>query len=122
MCYLLIGKNLKDENAFCFLNDLKKKFLSSFDPDRIYTAFAYELKSFNHEIKCLFDYYENNPKTINDQLRENLIESAQILKESYDDLLERNQKISVISQKSNSLLTSSFETKNIVIDLILIDF
>ena len=91
------------------MDELRKRFLNSFDSDRIYTAFAYELKSFNEEIKKLMEFYETNPKTKNEILRDSLIESAMYIQQSYDEFLDRNQKLTVVSHKSNLAKNTSFE-------------
>ena len=106
---MLIGKKLKEEKAFSFLDDLRKKFLAIFDSDRIYTAFAYELRAFNEEIKNLIEFYEKNPKSKNDILRDSLIESAAYIQESYEQLIDRDQKLTIISQKSDNTKQASFQ-------------
>lgn len=80
-----------------------------FDSDRVYTAFAYELKAFNEEIKKLMEFYEKNPKTKNEILRDSLIESAAYIQESYEQLLDRDQKLTIVSQKSENTKQASFQ-------------
>lgn len=116
MCYLLIAKNLKQEKAFGFLEDLRKKFLSFYDSDRIYTAFAFELKPFNEEIKKLMEFHQKNPKTKNEILKDALVESAVYIQESYEQLLDRDQKLTIISEKSQTANQNSFIFKDQVID------
>lgn len=106
---------MKQEKAFGFLEDLRKKFLSCFDSDRIYTAFAFELKPFNEEIKKLMEFHQKNPKTKNELMRDALVESAVYIQESYEQLLDRDQKLTIISEKSQTANQNSFIFKDQVI-------
>lgn len=106
--YLCIAENLKDETAFSFLGDLKKKFLSKYDLRSINNAFAYQLKDFGDEIKSLMKFYEENPNhTKSGALLNSLNETTQILRESVEQMLDRNEKLNIIAQKSKNLKNTS---------------
>lgn len=107
----MISKDLKQEIAFAYLNDLRIKFLKNFDSDRIYTAFAYELKPFNSEIKKLMDYYTKNLRTKNEILQESLVDTVGIIKDSYENILDRNQRLTVVNEKTNILVNNSYQTR-----------
>ena len=111
----MIGKNLKEDVAFGFLNELRIKFLKTFDSDRIYTAFAYELKSFNNDIKNLMDYFSKNLKSKNEILQESMVETVGVIKDSYESLLDRNQRLTIINNKSETLVNNSYQLRENVI-------
>ncbi len=88
--------------------------MQKFDSDRIYTAFAYELKSFSADIKILMDYYSKNKKSKNEILKESLVDTAEVIKDSYQNLLDRNQRLTIIKDKSDILLDNSYQMKESV--------
>lgn len=112
---MLITKDLKHEIAFSFLDDMRINFFKTFDLDRIHTAFAYELKEFNLEIKNLMEKYTKNPISKNDILLETLKSSLNDIQESQESLIDRNIKLTIIDEKSNNLVTNSFEFRDNVI-------
>jgi hypothetical protein len=66
------------------------------------------MKDFNGEIKSLANFYEKNPDhTKNQALINSLGETTTILRESAEMLLERNEKLNIIAQKSKNLLSTS---------------
>lgn len=108
MTYLCISQNLKEEVVFSFLSDVKKKFLKKYDLKAINNSFAYQLREFNEELRSLVKFYEENPNhTKTGVLLNNLNETADILRESVEKLLERNEKINIIAQKSKNLKNTS---------------
>lgn len=82
-------------------------------------AFAYQLKEFNTEIKKIVDFYEKNPNFSRKSLLLNsLKETTSIMRESCEKLLERNEKLDIIVNKSKNLSTSSndmLRTVNIIL-------
>jgi hypothetical protein len=78
-------------------------------------AFAFSMKEFNGEIKNLSSYYEKNPEhTKNQALINSLGETTAILRESAEMLLERNEKLNIIAQKSRNLLSTSNDLRSSV--------
>jgi hypothetical protein len=107
---------MKEEVAFSFLADLKKKFLAKFDMKAILNSYSYQLKEFNDEIKTLVSFYEQNPNhTKIGVLHSNLNETAEILRESVEKLLERNENLNIIAQKSKKLRDTSDDFRSTVI-------
>ena len=86
--------------------------MNSFESDRIYTAFAYELKSFSTDIKNLMEYYSKNLKSKNEILKESLIDTVGVIKDSYESLLDRNQRLTVVNNKSNTLVNNSYQLRD----------
>lgn len=106
--YLCIASNIKEDVAFSFLADLKKKFLKRYEIEAIKSFYAYKLKDFNDEIRNLVKFYEENPTHTNTQLLVNSLgETTMILRESVEKLLDRNEKLNIIAQKSKNLKNTS---------------
>jgi hypothetical protein len=81
----------------------------------IQSSFAYRMKDFIDEIKNLVKYYEENPShTKTKQLIGTLHETTQILRENAELLLDRNEKLNIIAQKSKNLKDNSYSFRNSV--------
>lgn len=88
--------------------------MKNYDSDRIYTAFAYELKSFSNDIKNLMEYYSKNLKSKNEILQESLVDTVGVIKDSYENLLDRNQRLTIVNEKSNKLVNNSYQIRESV--------
>ena len=88
--------------------------MNRYDSDRIYTAFAYELKSFSIEIKNLMEYYSKNLRSKNEILHESLVDTVGVIKDSYENLLDRSQRLTIINDKSNKLVDNSYQMRESV--------
>ena len=109
-------KGLSDSTAFSFLNDLKKKFLKNYDMKKIKSSFAFGMRDFNEEIKNLVKFYEDNPTyTKTETLINNLNETASILRESVEKVLERHEKLNIIAHKSKNLKSTTEDLASFVI-------
>lgn len=109
-------KDLSDATAFSFLNDLKKKFLKNYDLKKIKSSFAFGMRDFNEEIKNLVKFYEENPSySKTDALLNNLNETASVLRESVEKILERHEKLNIIAHKSKNLKSTSEDLASFVI-------
>ena len=93
--YLCMGEYLETDVAFSFLADLKKKFLATYDNQKIQSSYSYQLKNFSEEIHKLSDFYIKNPQ------------SKLAMHENVEKLFQRNEKLDITLQKSNNLLGSS---------------
>jgi len=81
----------------------------------INNSFAYQLREFSEEIKNLVRFYEDNPNhTKTGVLLNNLNETTDILRETVEMLLERNEKINIIAQKSKNLTNTSNDLRIMV--------
>ena len=109
-----MGENLDTDVAFSFLADLKKKFLSSYNIQKIQSSYSYQLKSFSDEIQKLADYYIKNPQSKLALLKNNINQTSEIMHENVEKLFQRSEKLDITIQKSNNLLgTSDVFYKNI---------
>ncbi len=106
--YLCMGENLTEDTAFTYLAEIKKRFLKKYDMKIINSSYAYGLKEFNEELKTLAKYYEENPaKSRSQSLLDSLNDTTDILRESVEKMLERNEKLNIIAQKSKNLKNTS---------------
>ena len=109
-----MGENLDTDVAFSFLADLKKKFLLTYDNQKIQNSYSYQLKNFSDEIKKLADYYIKNPQSKLALLKNNINQTSEIMHENVEKLFQRSEKLDITIQKSNNLLgTSDVFYKNI---------
>ena len=109
-----MGEYLDTDVAFSYLADLKIKFLSSYDNQKIQGSYSYQLKSFSNEIQKLSDFYIKNPQSKLAMLKNNINQTSEILHENVEKLFQRSEKLDITIQKSNNLLgTSDVFYKNI---------
>ena len=102
-----MGEYLETDVAFSFLADLKKKFLATFDNQKIQSSYSYQLKNFSEEIHKLSDFYINNPQSKLAMLKNNINQTSEIMHENVEKLFQRNEKLDITLQKSSNLLGSS---------------
>ena len=102
-----MGENLNVDVAFSYLADLKKKFFSLYDKQKIQTSYSYQLKSFSDEIQKLQDFYIKNPQSKLAMLRNNINQTSEIMHQNVEKLFQRNEKLEITLQKSNNLLGNS---------------
>jgi hypothetical protein len=60
------------------------------------------------------DYYAKNMKSKNEILKESLVDTVDVIKDSYQNLLDRNQRLTIINDKSNKLLDNSYQMRESV--------
>ena len=102
-----MGENLNVDVAFSYLADLKKKFFSLYDKQKIQTSYSYQLKSFSDEIQKLQDFYIKNPQSKLAMLKNNINQTSEIMHQNVEKLFQRNEKLDITLQKSNNLLGNS---------------
>lgn len=111
-----MGKELKEETAFSYLAEIKKRLFKRFDMKQINNSFAYGLREFNDDIKNVNKFFEENPNySKTGVLLNNLNETAEVLRDSVEKLLEKNEKLNIIAQKSKNLKNTSEDMRTIVI-------
>lgn len=115
LTFLCMSKGLREEVVFSYLADLRKKFIKKYDWKIISNSYAYQLRDFNDEIKSLVIFYEGNPNhSKSGVLLSSLNETVDVLRESVEKILERNEKLSIIAQKSKNLKNVSDDMRTIV--------
>ena len=109
-----MGEYLDTDVAFSYLADLKKKFLSTYDIQKVQGSYSYQLKNFSDEIKKLSEFYIKNPQSKLALLKNNINQTSEIMHENVEKLFQRSEKLDITIQKSNNLLgTSDVFYKNI---------
>ena len=109
-----MGKYLDTDVAFSYLADLKKKFLSTYNYQKIQGSYSYQLKGFSDEIKNMSNFYIKNPQSKLAMLKNNINQTSEIMHENVEKLFQRSEKLDITIQKSNNLLgTSDVFYKNI---------
>ena len=102
-----MGENLDMEVAFSYLSDVKRKFVSTYDKQKIQASYSYQLKSFSDEIQKLQEYYVKNPQSKLSMLKNSINQTNEIMHENVEKLFQRNEKLEITLQKSNNLLGNS---------------
>ena len=102
-----MGENLDVDVAFSYLGDVKKKFVTTYDNQKIQSSYSYQLKSFSDEIKKLQDYYIKNPQSKLAMLKNSINQTSEIMHENVEKLFQRSEKLEITLQKSNNLLGNS---------------
>ena len=109
-----MGEYLDTDVAFSYLADLKKKFLSTYNYQKIQGSYSYQLKGFSDEIKNMSNFYIKNPQSKLAMLKNNINQTSEIMHENVEKLFQRSEKLDITIQKSNNLLgTSDVFYKNI---------
>ncbi len=90
--------------------------MKRYDIKNIQSSYAYRMKEFNDEIKNLARFYEDNPNHSKSKaLIGSLSDTTNILRESVELLLDRNEKLNIIAHKSKNLKDTSIDFKNSVV-------
>ena len=114
-----MGKELKEEIAFSYLAEIKKRLLKRYDIKQINNSIAYGLREFNDDIKNVNKFFEENPNySKTGVLLDSLNETAEVLRDSVEKLLEKNEKLNIIAQKSKNLKNTSEDMRTIVIIIV----
>ena len=98
--FILIGENIKTEVGFSFLSDVKKKFFSQYDDNKLQNSFSYYLREFSSEIKTIVRFYEDNQYYIKpDVLTDSNGKKIKIVKKEIRDILPSDEVIDIKSEK-----------------------
>jgi len=115
ICYLCMSDQLnKHRIPYAFLQDLKERFLSIYGPEQPLQAIAFSYnEEFSKTIHERMDYYNSDEadrsidnigavKSQIEEVKNNMIENI-------ESVLERGEKIELLVDKTDNLLTSSFQ-------------
>ena len=102
-----MGEYLDTDVALSYLADLKKKFLTTYNNQKIQGSYSYQLKSFSDEIQKLSNFYIKNPQSKLAMLKNNINQTSEIMHENVEKLFQRSEKLDITIQKSNNLLGTS---------------
>ena len=97
-----------DDLAFAFLDDLRKKFIQTYDYEKIASFCAYQLTEFDKVISQLISYYNTGPqKNQSGEIIKELIDAKNIAIENIEKVIGRDEKLNIIAVKSESLNNQS---------------
>ncbi|KAJ2078541.1 hypothetical protein H4R24_004400 [Coemansia sp. RSA 988] len=94
---------------FAFLQDMTERFAAAFSSSEIEAAPEYGLNSFARTIARQMDYYSRNPQV--DSIRQVQGEISQVkdvMVQNIERVLERNDRIEILIDKSNNLNNAAF--------------
>ena len=103
----MYGRIFRNRCCFFIFSWFKKKFLATYDNQKIQSSYSYQLKNFSEEIHKLSDFYIKNPQSKLAMLKNNINQTSEIMHENVEKLFQRNEKLDITLQKSNNLLGSS---------------
>lgn len=111
--YLCLSEELNDENAFAFLNDIKRKLLKTNKIETISSMNAFGL-SFTDTLTQYMIYYNTHPLTTKgDEIITELNETKDAIIENIENLIDRENKMNMIVSKSENLNTFSMNISNV---------
>ena len=112
---LLLSESVNDKYAFSFLNDVKNELLKNFSIDELMNTNGFQLNKGTEILKKKMLYYNSHPVTTsNGEIIENLNLAKDAMIENVESLLERNDKMEIIAQKSDNLKDFSNTLSNVV--------
>ena len=104
-----LSEQVKDENAFSFLYEIKKDILKEYSNEELLNTNSYQLNKGKQILKK-----KNQITTSSGEIIEDLNLAKNAVFENIETLLDRNNKIEMIINKSNSLKDSANIVSNIV--------
>lgn len=113
--YLSLSEELNDENAFAFLNDIKRKLLKTNQIESLLSMNAFGLSNtFTDTLTQYMIYYNTHPLTTKgDEIITELNEAKDALIENMESLIDRDNKMNMIVSKSENLNTFSLNISNV---------
>ena len=118
MIILLLSESVNDKDAFSFLNEVKNELLKDFSIDELMNTNGLQLNRGTEILKKKMGYYNSHPiTTSNGEIIENLNLAKDAMIENIEAILERNDKMDIITQKSDSLKDISNNVSNVVENL-----
>ena len=111
MIIFSLSENMDDRVAFSFLKETKKEILKEYSVDELLNTNSSQLNKGKEILKKKMKYYNAKPiTTTNGEFIENLNLAKSAVMENIENLLERNNKIDMIIEKSSALNDSSYIT------------
>ena len=101
---LLLSESVNDKDAFSFLNEVKNELLKNFSKDELMNTNGLQLNKGTEILRKKMVYYNSHPiATSNGEIIDNLNLAKDAMIENVETLLERNDKMDIMVQKSDSL-------------------
>ena len=113
-----MSESVNDKDAFSFLNEVKNELLKNFSIDELMNTNGMQLNKGTEILKKKMVYYNSHPiTTSNGEIIDNLNLAKDAMIENVEALLERNDKMDIMVQKSDSLKDFSNNLSNVVENL-----
>jgi len=104
---------LDDKVAFSFLNDVEKEIFNFYKSEELINMNSSQLNKGKEILNKVMRFYNSNPITTGGgEVIENLNLAKSAVLENIENLLDRNNKIDMIIEKSNSLNENSYIMNN----------
>ena len=101
---MLLSEQVSDTKAFAFLNEVKEEILKKYPTDELMNINSFQFEEGKKILAKKMQFYNSNPLTTNrGEILENLNIAKDAVIENIETLIERNNKIDIMVQKSDNL-------------------
>ena len=108
LTYLCITSNFPEDTTFAFLMEVQKQFLAQNNYNDIMKEQSYSFENFNKNLKNIMEYYNKCPeKTLTGEIIKNLVDAKSVAIENVEKLINRDEKLNIMVQKSDKLYDQS---------------
>ena len=106
---ICLSEQVNDKEAFAFLYEVKETILKEYSVEELTNTINSQLNKAKEILKTKMKYYNSNPiSTTQGELIDNLELTKDAIFENIESLVNRNDKIGIIIDKSNNLKDSSY--------------
>ena len=111
---ICLSEQVNDKEAFAFLYEVKETILKEYSVEELTNTMNSQLNKAKEILKTKMKYYNSNPiSTTQGELIDNLELTKDAIFENIESLVNRNDKIGIIIDKSNNLKDSSYMISNL---------
>ena len=101
---MLLSEQVSDTKAFAFLNEVKEEILKKYPTEKLMNINSFQFEEGKKILAKRMQFYNSNPLTTNrGEILENLNIAKDAVIENIETLIERNNKIDIMVQKSDNL-------------------
>ena len=101
---MLLSEQVSDTKAFAFLNEVKEEILKKYPTEKLMNINSFQFEEGKKILAKKMQFYNSNPLTTNrGEILENLNIAKDAVIENIETLIERNNKIDIMVQKSDNL-------------------
>jgi hypothetical protein len=101
---MLLSEQVSDTKAFAFLNEVKEEILKKYPTEELMNINSFQFEEGKKILAKKMQFYNSNPLTTNrGEILENLNIAKDAVIENIETLIERNNKIDIMVQKSDNL-------------------
>ena len=116
---MLLSEQVSDTKAFAFLNEVKEEILKKYPTEELMNINSFQFEEGKKILAKKMQFYNSNPLTTNrGEILENLNIAKDAVIENIETLIERNNKIDIMVQKSDNLKVFSNNISAITGDIL----